>query len=233
MPICHKKKLSLDFVSKKKYIGYVEEKEKEIFGKAYKLFYNDKENLLHALRRGTERYPYVKEILLILAAGTVISAAFLMPGVARLLSPSVWQGREYKRNRLGQVLKRFRKQKIIEVVDTSEGPIVRITQNGLMKALKYKLGEMKIKSKDTWDKKWRVVIFDIPEAKKRLRDEFREKLKQVGFYQLQKSVFVHAFPCADEIEFLRQVYRVDIDVTTIIASHIEGEDRIKDFFHIE
>lgn len=200
--------------------------------KAYKIFYNDKENILHALKRETERYPYVKEILIILAAGTLISAALVMPGIAKLFAPSSWNGKGYKRYRLGQTLKRLKRQKIIEVVETKDGPIIKITENGMNRALKYKLDEMRIKQKESWDKKWRIVIFDIPEGKRKLRDEFRERLKQLGFYQLQKSVFVHAFPCADEIEFLRHVYSVYVDVTTIIATKIENEERLHTFFKL-
>lgn len=202
------------------------------WGKAYKIFYNDKENILQALRRGVERYPYVKEVLLILAAGTLVSAALLMPGLPRVLAPFVWQVKGYKKDRLSQTLKRLQKQKVIEVVETEDGPVVKITQNGLTRALKYKLDEMKIKRSKSWDKEWRIVIFDIPEGKRRFRDVFRDRLKQLGFYQLQKSVFVHAFPCFNEVEFLRQVYEVDIDVTYIVAKEIEGQERLKEFFRI-
>lgn len=198
--------------------------------KAHQIFYNDKENILHALRRKTERYPYVKEILIILAAGTLISAAFLMPGLAKILPRSSWDGKGYRRYRLGQILKRLKKQKLIEVVETKDESVVKITENGMTKALRYKLDEMEIKRKERWDKKWRIVIFDIPEEKRRLRDGFRDRLRQLGFYQLQKSVFVHAFPCFDEVEFLRQVYGVGIDVTRIVAKEIEGDDRLRAFF---
>lgn len=200
--------------------------------KAYKIFYNDKENILHALRRETERYPYVKEILIILAAGTLISAAILMPGIAKLLTPSVWNGKGYKRYRLGQTLKRLKKQRLIEVLETKDGPVVKITENGMEKALKYKLDEMEIKRPKSWDKKWRIVIFDIPEGKRKLRDEFRERLKQLGFFQLQKSVFVHAFSCSDEVEFLRQLFGVHVDVTKITATKIENEEHLHTFFRV-
>lgn len=201
------------------------------WGKAYKVFYNDKENLLHLLRRKVDRYPYVKEILLVLAAGTLISAAILMPGLGKVLNPSVWQGRGYRRDRLRQALKRLRKQKIVEVAETKDGPVVKITQNGMTKALNYKLDEMQIKRKE-WDKKWRIVVFDIPEKNKKARDEFRKRLKQLGFYPLQESVFVHAFPCFDEVEFLRQIYGVNIGVTYIEAEKIEGNEALKHFFKI-
>lgn len=205
--------------------------EKIDWEKAYKIFYSEKEDILQSLKREVNRYPYVKEILLILAAGTVISAALLMPGLGRVLNPSLWQGRGYRKDRLRQVLKRMQKQKVVEVAETKDGPVVRITQNGITKALRYKLEDMEIKRK-SWDGKWRVVVFDIPETNKKARDEFRKRLKQAGFFPLQESVFVHAFPCFDEIEFLRQIYGVDVGVTYMEAGKIEGHDNLKSFFNI-
>lgn len=200
--------------------------------KAYKIFHDDKKEILHALRRGIEHYPYVKEILIILAAGTLISAALLMPGLPKVLAPFIWQGKGYRKRRLAQVLKRFQKRKLIEFVETKDGPVVKITQDGLTKALKYKLGEMEIKRPSYWDRKWRIVVFDIPDSKKRIRDEFRERLKQLGFFRLQESVFVHAFPCFKEVEFLRQIYGIDISVTYILAQKIEGQDDLKEYFRL-
>lgn len=50
-----------------------------------------------------------------------------------------------------------------------------------------------------WDKKWRVVIFDIPQELHNKRNRFRKKLKSLGFYKIQKSVFVFPYPCENEL----------------------------------
>ena len=50
-----------------------------------------------------------------------------------------------------------------------------------------------------WDKKWRLVIFDIPQELHLARIKFRKKLKNLGFFMLQKSVFVLPYPCHEEI----------------------------------
>ncbi len=202
------------------------------WNKAYKIFYSDKEAILADLKREVNRYPYLKEILVILAAGTLISAALVMPDIAKLINPRIWRGEGYRKDRLRQTLKRLQKKKLIEVVETKDGQVVKITENGLTRAMKYKLDEMKIKEQKSWDRKWRIVIFDIPDDKKRVRDEFRERLKQLGFFRLQESVFVHAFPCFDEVEFLRQIYEVNINVTYILAITIEGQEGLQDFFKL-
>ena len=200
--------------------------------KAKKIFFRDKERILDTLNREQERYPYAREVLALLAAGVLVSAAFIMPGLPRVASSIFWQGKGYRKNRLGQTLKRLHRQKVVEVVETKDGPVVRITKNGFTKALRYKLDEMQVKKQNSWDKKWRVVIFDIPENKKRVRDLFRNQLRQMGFFPLQESVFVHAYPCFDEVEFLRQVYSVDIGVTYIIGHKIESQSNIEKFFKV-
>lgn len=45
----------------------------------------------------------------------------------------------------------------------------------------------------TWDRKWRLVIFDIEETARSVREIFRRKLKELGFGMLQKSVWVTPF----------------------------------------
>lgn len=200
--------------------------------KAEKIFKKDKENILDSLEKNLDRYPYSKEILTLLAAGVVISAVLFMPGIGKVFSSSVWSGEGYNKRRLKQVLKRFENKKIVEVVETTDGAVVRITKNGFTKALKYKLEEIRIKRQKKWDKKWRIVIFDIPERKKRIREELRARLRQMEFHRLQESVYVHAFPSFNEVEFLRQVFGVDISVTYIIAQKIEGQDNLKKIFNV-
>ncbi len=43
---------------------------------------------------------------------------------------------------------------------------------------------------DKWDGKYRVVIWDIPENKRTIRNLFRRKLKDFGFVLWQRSVWV-------------------------------------------
>lgn len=41
-----------------------------------------------------------------------------------------------------------------------------------------------------WDGKWRIIIFDIPEKHRKIRNTLRSQLKRWEFKQLQKSVWV-------------------------------------------
>lgn len=81
-----------------------------------------------------------------------------------------------------EAIRRLRKKGIIEQDLNSEGKIIlKLTSLG-----KDYLG----KKEEKWDGKYRIVIWDIPERKRRVRDLFRRRIKQWGFASWQRSVWI-------------------------------------------
>lgn len=99
-------------------------------------------------------------------------------------------------------------------------------------ALRYKLDTMIIQKPEKWDGKWRIVIFDIPEFNKQLRDTLRLKLRQLGLIELQKSVFIHPYECRNEIDFVIELYGPCRYVRFIEAVSIDTELQLKKKFHL-
>ncbi|MBI1888648.1 MAG: hypothetical protein HYS15_01810, partial [Candidatus Spechtbacteria bacterium] len=66
----------------------------------------------------------------------------------------------------------------------------------------YNFYTLKIPAQKRWDKKWRIIAFDIPEKYRTSRDTFRERLKSMGFFQFQKSFWIYPFDCEREIHYL-------------------------------
>ena len=112
--------------------------------------------------------PKVKEVLKLLAAGVILTTIVLFPGVAALgpLIKEEQEKRERKEwekfnlRRLKQVVNRLEKQKEVEIIDG----IVKITNKGSRKVLKYNLDSLELKKKT--DGKWRVIVYDIANLKK-------------------------------------------------------------------
>lgn len=92
--------------------------------------------------------------------------------------------RPLKKSSLSQAVNRLKKQGMIEEVKLDHQILLKLTQIG-----KDYLELEEIRVED-WDGKWRVVIFDIPEQKRIVRNLFRRNLKRWGFKQLQKSVWI-------------------------------------------
>lgn len=175
-------------------------------------------------RKSGGEYPSSKEILKLLAGGTVLAGSFLMPGLAKLLPSLEEPWSDFDLYRLRQSLKRLKRRKLIAIREENREVSIVLTKKGKEEALRYNLEKMQIKKPNRWDKKWRVVVFDIPEKKKQAREELRKRLKQLDFYPLQKSVYVHPYSCGKEIEFLRQNYGVQDEVSLLVVDKFEPEE---------
>lgn len=84
----------------------------------------------------------------------------------------------------------------------------------------------KIKTGGKWDKKWRVIIFDIPQELHKERVKLRKKLQSLGFAALQKSVLVFPYPCEEEVGDICQKLGVGDYIDVLVAESIgskEGE----------
>ena len=110
---------------------------------------------------------------------------------------------------------------------------ISLTEKGKKKAGWLQIDSLEIKKPKKWDKKWRIVIFDIIELKKLHREAFRGKLKELGFYPIQKSVWVCPYNCKDEIKLLRNFFGLSSkDIKLIVAENIEEEKELKEIFKI-
>lgn len=84
-----------------------------------------------------------------------------------------------------------------------------------------------------WDKKWRLILFDIPTPMDKQRHAFRNRLKNIGAYMLQKSVFVFPYPCEEEIGYWCRDLELGDYVEIIVTEHLGSkEPYIKRYFNI-
>ena len=83
-----------------------------------------------------------------------------------------------------------------------------------------------------WDGKWRVLIFDIPERRKSVRDKVRLTLTAIGFKRLQNSVWVYPYDCEDLITLLKADFKIGRDLLYLIVDSIENDAILRDWFDI-
>jgi len=79
---------------------------------------------------------------------------------------------------------------------------LELTSKGKKVFGRTKFNEIKIPKQEKWDRKWRFFLFDVPEKSKSFREALRTKLKNLGFFQFQKSVWIYPFECAREMRFV-------------------------------
>ena len=110
---------------------------------------------------------------------------------------------------------------------------VSLTKEGKRKAGKYNIDNLEIKKPKKWDEKWRILIFDIEDRHKIKREALRGKLKQLGFYKLQKSVWVCPYSFQREVEILRDFFSLNYGEMRVITSNeVEYDEEMRSFFSV-
>ena len=89
-----------------------------------------------------------------------------------------------------------------------------------------------VKKSKSWDGKWRIVTFDIPERYRRSRDQIRFELREAGFVQLHKSVWVTPHQCEEFIALLKADQHVGKSLLYIVADKIEYGHELRKKFNL-
>ena len=77
---------------------------------------------------------------------------------------------------------------------------------------------------DDWDGYWRIVAFDIPEAKRQERDSFRSLIKRKGFVGIQNSVFIAPFADLEQLANLRSYLGIEKYISFFMAKSAPTDD---------
>ena len=161
-------------------------------------------------------------ILKILGVVGVASIAVLAPNALQAISMLQGGGKRRSLYYLTSVLGRMESKGFVAIRKEGEKNIVRITERGKQELDRYRFREKSLEKK-RWDRKWRMVIFDIKEYKRTIRSKIREELKNFGFVILQQSVWVYPYECEEVIRLLKVEHRVGKELVYIIAEKIEND----------
>lgn len=180
-----------------------------------------KERLNKFLYSGKPSTYLVTALLVAAALGGIITVGAVAPNLFSAFGRM--RGRSQKISKEGfyklrQSFYQLRRRGWIEYVDSEQrGDIYRVNENGKKHLVKFMFNNLFVPKPKYWDRKWRVVIFDVPHSRKKAREALRNKLKDMDFFQLQKSVWVHPFPCENEIWYVADVFAIRpcIEVLTV------------------
>lgn len=174
----------------------------------------------------------VDNILKILMTGGTLSIGIMLPGMAQVLEEPVLNALKKldKRAREREMRRIVSYMKAQELIKGNYDHGITITDAGRKRASLSEFKNLSIAKPKKWDRKWRLVMFDIPEKRKQGRDMLTRKLKDLGFRQLQRSVWIHPFPCRQEIEAVTYNYRIDRFTTYLETDHIDKDHLLKNKF---
>jgi|SRR3989338_4281864 len=95
------------------------------------------------------------------------------------------------------------------------------------------LGHLPTRAKHKkWDGKWRVVIFDVWESTREKRDSLRYEIKNFGFIQLQRSVWIYPYDCAEFIELLKTDLSFGKNIRYMVVEKLDHDEKLRKYFKL-
>lgn len=179
-----------------------------------------------------KRIPIEKIILATLATVGILAAVMIAPGIGPVLRMFGLNKNKYSRQYVGNAIYRMKQKGLIQFEIRNGKRFVVLTKKGKDKLNKFRYTGYKIQKPKHWDGKWHIVIFDIREELKQLRNKLRQELRGIGFLKLQNSVWVYPYDCEEFIKLLKADYRIGKDILYIVADRVEYDKNIKTFFKI-
>ncbi len=185
--------------------------------------------------RKKRRYAYVQQALLAtVALAGVVLVATIAPNAPAVLSKLSSFKRAQLRYQYRTALGRLAVQGHIVFEKRDGKQYARITETG-RQVLAFEQEKMKLSNmkKRRWNERWRVIIFDIPERRRRTRDRLRIIMQEIGFVRLQDSVWVFPYDCEDFITLLKAKLKIGAAILYMVVEHIENDKHLRAHFDLK
>lgn len=166
-------------------------------------------------------------LLGVLTVVGVVAALAIAPGIGaalKLIDPN-------PRKAVIKAERAFRSLvKSNKVIRTKGGYIV--TTKGEREYMRQSFDRYQFPESAKWDKKWRVICFDIPERNRGVRYILHNKLKELGCFRLQDSVFVTPHACVEFTQLLHKAYGLYSHVRVMVVTEVDDEQQLRAYFRL-
>ena len=180
-------------------------------------------------RKRTRNKNLQKIVLQTVAAAGFLSVALLAPNALQALR----QVGLFPKHRQKEIFNSSRNRLVKAGLLAYKGKFIRLTAKGEAKLCQLERHDYKLARPKRWDKKWRILIFDIPERRRALRARIRRTIVSVGFMRLQKSVWVYPYDCEDFVNLIKADFKIGKDLLYLIVDSIENDKFIKEYFQLQ
>lgn len=185
-----------------------------------------------------QKSAHTREVLKLIGAGIFLATAFAAPNSAKAFRGLYRETRDYEAWKrfnipyLKRTLRRLEEQKLVEIGEQNNLQVVSVTDAGRKRILRFAIDEITIEKPKRWDHYWWFVSYDLPQGLRDRRNLLGRYLTKWGFYPFHESVYLHAYPCEKEVEFLREYLGVGEYVRIIQAAWIENDEKFRAYFDV-
>lgn len=186
--------------------------------------------LEEAVRRKVRRTKINTALIRAAAVVGGVTLAVVAPQVLGALTKSKYfNQRKYQ---LKSSLSRLINAGYLVLVEEGGKKRVRLTPKGERYAALMGEGKLVPKKPKRWDGKWRLLIFDIPEKRRKTRRQIRTTLVSLGFVRLQDSVWAYPYDCEDLMTLLKADFKIGKEVLYVIVDKLEYDAPLRKKFNL-
>ena len=172
-------------------------------------------------------------LLAAVAVGGIVVIAATIPNAARLLRymPGYKKGARFN-HQAKTALGRLAAKGLVTFEERNGKRYARITETGEQLLALESMREASMQKQKRWDSRWRVVLFDIPERLRGVRNRLRLFMQEYGFVRLQDSVWIYPYDCEDLIALVKADFRIGADVLYMIVERLERDKHLREHFKL-
>lgn len=189
------------------------------------------ERVQQRAKRNQIRNAVLLSAYLTVGVGLIVMA----PNAARLLKyveKAIGPSPRLKR-RVSQKYSELILQGVFKRIATQNGSRIELTEKGMKMAEEVsQYEEIRPVQQKKWDQKWRIIMFDVWERRRKVRDELRKTLKEFGFVKVQNSTWAYPYPCEKLLVFLRTYLKLGRGILYVVADEVEHDEQLRRHFKL-
>lgn len=164
-----------------------------------------------------KKQDFSKKILKILSEKTAIS----MPELERSFPDK--EAAIKPKYAISRAFKGLSDAGLIESLPSGQGQYARLTRSGRVKANSLKLESKNSLVNPSWDGKWRIILLDLPESRKKEREALRYLLKKAGFVMLKNSAWISPYPFEHLFGNIKKDLGLATEMMIVVTEYLDTE----------
>lgn len=173
-----------------------------------------------------------KIALIIIGVAGIVSAAVVAPNLLKAVNLFLPKKNRYKKLSREEKIKKvedsfyyLKRSGLVNFKENDGSWFLSLTNLGKQRLPKLNINSLLIAKPKEWDKRWWLVAADIPTKDYRKgADYLRRKLKVMGFYPMQRTLWLYPFDPRREIQFIIETSGIANFVTVIKVEQLDIED---------
>src|SRR3989344_2883022 len=176
-------------------------------------------------------------MLTILSVATIATMAVVAPNAIQALKMfekkrDIRSTHKEKVEKVARTFYYLRRRSYIHFKRKGQDFEITLERNGQKQIRRLEFENLKIAKSESWDGYFWLVAADIPTKYKTGADMMRIKIKELGLYPLQRTLWFYPYDPSIEMEFVARAYGVNSFMTVMKIQEMDREDYdiLKSFF---